>query len=113
LIWDEDNCIYVFPSAESAELAIEALDVEVIKAAYDEDGRLYRVEWINPNDYGQALGLIPYALNGVYRFVVSEEMNMPAWLEMIHEASSIMSGECKPNKLVDEYVYKLITLYKV
>jgi hypothetical protein len=112
LILDEDNCVYVYSSPKSATLAIEALDVEVIKAAFDNEGRPYRVEWIRPNEYGKSLGLIPFAENGEYRFVLAGEPNNPAWLEMIRQAHSISNGEHPPDTLVDEYVNNLKKLNK-
>ncbi len=101
LIWDEDNCVHIYPSAASATLAIEALDVGAIKAAFDGDAHPCRIEWVTPNRPG---------INGEYRFVVATEPNLPALAEMIGEADAIMSED--PNRTIDEFVQKLINLIK-
>ncbi len=63
--------LFVFPSAAAAAREIEPLYVEqVLRAAFDEAGVPYRVDWIRPNRHGRALfGLLKSMTNGEYRFV--------------------------------------------
>src|SRR5262245_23608815 len=86
----DDNCVHVYDSPDAAAVAIEALDVDLVRAAFDEDARPYRVEWIRPNTRGKTLGILPWSANGEYRFVVAGDANATGLIAMIREASGIL-----------------------
>ena len=93
LVLEDDDCIHVYSSPEEAAIEIEALDVEgCARTMFDTAGRPYRVEWIRPNRTGKLLGLLPWARNGDYRFLVCGPADPSALLEMLSRASGIESN---------------------
>ena len=90
LVVEDDNCIHVYASPDVAAVAIEALDVDIVKAAFDEEARPYRVEWIEPNRHGKVLGVLSWSENGEYRFVVAGEPDPAALVATIRQATAIL-----------------------
>ena len=90
LVLEDDNCVHVYTSPEVAAVAIEPLAVDIVRAAFDEQARPYRVDWIAPNTYGKTLGILSWAENGEYRFVVAGEPDPSALLATIRNAEAIL-----------------------
>jgi hypothetical protein len=95
LVVEDDNCVHVYASPEAAAIAIEALDVDVVTAAFDDDARPYRVEWIRPNRHGKTLGILPWSVNGEYRFVPAGGPNPASLLATIRGATGILPQSMK------------------
>jgi hypothetical protein len=94
LVLEDDCCVHVYPSPQTAAMAIEALDVEdVVKAAFDEEGHPHRVEWIEPNRYRRIFGTSGSAVNGKYQFVVAGEPDPAALAAIIRQAREIFPKE--------------------
>jgi hypothetical protein len=89
----DDNCVHVHESPATAAIAIEGLDVDLVRAAFDQDARPYRIEWIRPNTHGKVLGILPWTANGAYRFVVAGEANPAALIAVIRDALGIFPKE--------------------
>jgi hypothetical protein len=69
VLLDEPTLI-VFESLEEAVDYIEPIDAEAeIRAAFDEAGVPYRVEWIRPNQHGRPVLGVKMITQGEYRFV--------------------------------------------
>jgi hypothetical protein len=86
----EDNTLCVYESADIVPHDIEALDVEEsLKVAYDDSGRRYDLEWIEPNKHGRFLGLIRWSSNGQYRLVPTEIVDREGLLSTILRAASV------------------------
>jgi hypothetical protein len=84
IVLEDDDCLHVYPSAEAAALAIEGLDAEdIIRAAFDEAGVPYRIEWLVPNKSGSFLGLDTWAQNGRYRLVPAGPPDRAAFAELL------------------------------
>lgn len=96
LVLEDDNCVHVYASAEEAAVAIEALDVDSVRAAFDEDARPYRVEWVRPNEHGKILGLLPWSENGEYRFLVSGKADPLSLLTVLREATAVIPERQSP-----------------
>jgi hypothetical protein len=87
----DDGCIHVYASPAAAATHIEALDVDlVVRAAFDDEARPYRAEWITPNTHGKLLGVVPWVANGEYRFVVSGERDAPGLIAVIRGAVAVL-----------------------
>lgn len=69
----DEPWLFVFRSAAEAAREIEPIDAESeIRAAFDETGTPYRVEWLRPNRNRRFLfGLLESIAPGEYRFVPS------------------------------------------
>jgi hypothetical protein len=89
----EDNCVHVYDSPDAAAVAIEPLDVGLVRAAFDQDARPYRVEWIRPNTHGKTLGILPWSVNGEYRFVMAGDSDATGLIAMIRDANGIFPKE--------------------
>ena len=81
--------MYVYASPSETALEIEALDVDIVRAAFDDEARPYRVEWIRPNRHGKIVGALGWAQNGEYRFVIAGEPDPPALAAVIRGATAI------------------------
>jgi|SRR5215467_1799341 len=58
--------LFVYPSPEAAQIDLEPPDAEsTIRAAFDEHGVPYRVEWIRPNRTG-AFGFVSFGQGGCW-----------------------------------------------
>ena len=93
LVLEDDNCLYVHASPSEAALEIEALDVDTVRAAFDDEARPYRVEWIKPNRQGKILGAVGWAQNGEYCFVIAGESDVAGLVAAIREATAIFPEE--------------------
>lgn len=93
LVLEDDNCVHVYDSAQAAAVAIEALDVEIVSAAFDDEARPYKVEWIRPNYHGKTLGVLPWAVNGEYRFVPSGGPDPSALAAVLKAATAVIPQE--------------------
>ena len=93
LVLEEDSCLYVYASPSEAAAGIEALDVDTVRAAFDDEARPYRVEWIRPNRQGKIVGSVGWAQNGEYCFVIAGEPNPSALAAVINEATAIFPVE--------------------
>jgi hypothetical protein len=89
LVLEEDTCLYVYASPSDAVADIEALDVDTVRAAFDEEARPYRVEWIRPNRYGKIVGPLGWAQNGDYCFVIAGEPDPSELAAVIRRATAI------------------------
>lgn len=85
--------MYVYASPSEAALEIEALDVDIVRAAFDDEARPYRVEWIRPNRHGKILGALGWAQNGEYCFVIAGEPDPSGLVAAIREATAIFPEE--------------------
>jgi hypothetical protein len=101
----DDNCVHAHDSPEAAAIAIEPLDVDLVRAAFDQDGRPYRVEWLRPNTHGKTLGILPWSVNGNYRFVIAGEPDVPRLIAMIDGSDGIFPEGEAP--VVKELVSRL------
>ena len=86
--------LFVFSSPDAAQREIEAIDAEQeLRAAYNESGVPYRVEWLRPNRQREMLGgLVVNATDVVHSGVSGNNGGYqanPAFLEGLpNEASS-------------------------
>ena len=77
--------LFVFPSAADAARAIEPIDAESeIRAAFDDSGVPYRVEWVRPNrDRRRLFGLLKSTDPGEYRFVPAGPADPAALIQLL------------------------------
>lgn len=82
ILLDEPR-LFVFSSAAAAEREIEAIDAESeIRAAFDDSGVPYCVEWVRPNRWGKVmfdLSVEP----GEYRLVPDGPPDPKALIELL------------------------------
>jgi hypothetical protein len=84
----EDRVLYIYDSAETAALDIEALDAdETFLSVFDEHAQPYEIEWIRPNEEWGQFGAS--RLNGEYRLVAAGDPDEPGLLEAIRRADRI------------------------
>lgn len=84
----DEPCLLVYPSAEAAAHDIEALDIEAdLRAAFDETGVPYRVEWIRPNQRGWLR-----VSNGEYRLVPAGPVVRDSLLALLDAYQSVRNG---------------------
>jgi hypothetical protein len=86
ILLDEPG-LFVFPSPSAAVREIEPIDAETqIRAAFDEAGVLYRVNWLRPNRRRTALfGLLKSIDQGEYELLPAGPAQ-PATLRKLLEA---------------------------
>ena len=91
LVLEDDDCVYIYQSAAEVEGQIEALDADdVIRSAFDDSGRRYRIQWIKPNRISKGFfGYLRHAHNGAYRLVESGSSDIEALIETLRDAREI------------------------
>lgn len=79
--------LFVFPTPAAAEVGIEAPDAESeIRAAFDERGVPYRVDWLRPNRRRKTFfGLFTSITLGEYRFVTAGPPDTAALIRLLEE----------------------------
>jgi hypothetical protein len=94
LVLEDDDCIHVYASPEAVSLAIEPLDADAtIRAAFDESGVPYRIQWLSPNDGGRLLGILPWVENGRYRLVPAGSPDRAALAALIRPDRQVVPAE--------------------
>ena len=97
LVFADDTLIHVYNSPDKAVLEIGPVDVDTVRAAYDEQARPYRVHWNTPNRSRGALpgcltfGLVRWVPG--YRFEVSGDPDPDALVAAIRGASGVSPPE--------------------
>ncbi len=78
--------LFVYDSPESAVRDIEPPDAEtVIRAAFDDEGVPYRVEWIRPNQHSALFGSVGTVQFGEYRFAAAGPPDIPALIALLED----------------------------
>ena len=86
----DDSQLHVFESAHDAESSIEPIDAEnEIRAAFDEAGVPYKVEWIEENKRTKLIGKLESIQQGAYRMVPAGESRPKALADLLEQL------ECK------------------
>ena len=86
LLVRKDDGLCVYASAAAVVLDVEALDAESsLREIYDESGRRYRIEWLDPNRKLSIIGIPLGASNGVYRLVPEETPDLPGLLALLRD----------------------------
>ena len=97
LVFAHDTLIHVYNSPDKAVTEIQPADVDVVKAAYDEQARPYSVLWLSPNRAPAALpGCLTFGLvrrPPGYRFVASGEPDPAALVAAIRGAAGVSPPE--------------------
>jgi hypothetical protein len=95
-VLEDDDCIYVYASPQHVVRSIEGLDAqECIKAAFDDDGRPYRVHWITPNRYTRLFLGIQSASSGRYTLVPSGAPDPAALLALLERDRPIFPKKAR------------------
>ena len=85
-VLEDDDCVHVYDASTDAVRSIEALDAEeCIRAAFDEEGRPYRIEWLKPNQYGRSLLGFQSVLNGQYDLVPAGPPEPASFLALLEK----------------------------
>ncbi|MGZ6111645.1 MAG: hypothetical protein ACXWM3_09830 [Gemmatimonadaceae bacterium] len=79
--------LFVFPTPAAAVIGIEAPDAESqIRAAFDERGVPYKVDWLRPNRHRKTFfGLFSSVALGEYRFVPAGPPDRAALVRLLEE----------------------------
>jgi hypothetical protein len=76
--------LFVFPTADAAEREIEAYDAKLIRAAFDDSGVPYRVDWIKPKKQRKIFfGLLNSDYPGEYRLVAAGPVDLAAFARFL------------------------------
>ena len=93
-VLEDDDCIHVYASPADAVRSIEALDAEeCIRAAYDEEGRPHRIEWLQPNRYSRTFLGFQSAANGRYDLIPAGPAEPAALLALLEKDTPILAGK--------------------
>jgi hypothetical protein len=93
----EDDCVYVYSSREDAIRSVEGLDAEEsIRAAFDEECRPYRIEWLEPNQYGRSFLGSRSVGSGRYDLVVAGPSDPQALLALLEKDTPIFASKALP-----------------
>ena len=81
----DEPVLFVYSSAEAAAREIEGPDIESeLRAAFDDDARPYRVEWLRPNRWSKSFfGLIRSVDPGEYRLVPAGSPDRARLVELL------------------------------
>jgi len=78
--------LFVFDSPEAAVREIEPPDAEnKVRAAFDDEGVPYRVEWIRPNQHNALFGSVGTVQFGEYRFAPAGPPDIPAFVALLED----------------------------
>ena len=78
--------LFVFDTPAHAVREIEPPDAEnEVRAAFDDQGVPYRVEWIRPNQHTALFGSVGTVQFGEYRFVPAGPADIAALVELLEE----------------------------
>jgi len=78
--------LFVYESAEAAAKEIESPDAErTIRAAFDDTGVPYSIQWIRPNRWRKWVGRFGSVSFGEYRFVPAGPADQPALAQLLEE----------------------------
>jgi hypothetical protein len=97
----DEPVLFVFDSETHAADAIEPPDAETeIRAAFDDEGVPYRVEWITPNEHKKLptlFGSVSSVAFGEYQFVPAGPADLPALIALLEDYSLTQPPEAKPS----------------
>jgi hypothetical protein len=100
LVLEDDGCLHAYKSPEAVVLAVEALDAEeCLRTVFDDLGRRYRIDWIQPN----RAGLLGGVSNGLYRLVAEGEPDPSALLNLVCGHSVAEGSEGAVREIRDMY----------
>ena len=96
----DEPMLFVFDSETHAAGAIEPPDAESeIRAAFDDEGVPYRVEWITPNEHKKLptlFGSVASVSFGEYQFVPAGPADLPALIGLLEDHPDTNPPEARP-----------------